>query len=79
MLQTMVSYNHLVYYNFRNSTALYQIDHVYPSSSSVANIVVYGEIGTPVFNDIHKFLKKKADKNELSFAVRHFVQVGFFK
>lgn len=57
----------------RNTTSLYQIDHVYPGASNFANVLLYGEIGTPAFNEMYKFLRKKADKSELSFAVRHYV------
>ncbi|GFQ69214.1 UDP-glucose:glycoprotein glucosyltransferase 1 [Trichonephila clavata] len=57
----------------RNTSILYQVDHVYPSASHSVGVVLYGEIGTPSFNELYKVLYEKADKNELTYAVRHYV------
>ncbi|GFT29174.1 UDP-glucose:glycoprotein glucosyltransferase 2 [Trichonephila clavipes] len=57
----------------RNTSILYQVDHVYPSASHSVDVVLYGEIGTPAFNELYKVLYEKADKNELTYAVRHYV------
>ena len=77
MLCTLL-YNTVIFlfFIFSKESSLYHIDHIYPSSTSSANVILYGEIGTSDFNEMYKILRKKADKGELSFAVRHFVHVS---
>ncbi|XP_054718713.1 LOW QUALITY PROTEIN: UDP-glucose:glycoprotein glucosyltransferase 1-like [Uloborus diversus] len=58
----------------RNATSVvYQVDHIFPNAAQSADVILYGEIGTSSFNKLYNFLMSKAEKSELSFAVRHFV------
>ncbi|KAG8190170.1 hypothetical protein JTE90_008702 [Oedothorax gibbosus] len=56
-----------------NASVLYQVDHVYPSAAQTVNVILYGEIGTASFNDLNQVLKDKANKNEITYAIRHYV------
>ncbi|XP_071037209.1 UDP-glucose:glycoprotein glucosyltransferase 1 [Parasteatoda tepidariorum] len=57
----------------RNASSLYEVDHVYPFSSSTASAILYGQIGSTSFNTLNRILKSYADQNKISYAVRHFV------
>ena len=50
---------------------LYEIDHVYPrDSQGFADVIVYGEIGTPEFASAHK----KMLASQGRYILRHFIQ-----
>ncbi|GIY25555.1 UDP-glucose:glycoprotein glucosyltransferase 1, partial [Caerostris extrusa] len=57
----------------RNASVIYQVDHIYPSASQSLDVILYGEIGTASFHELNKILQEKADKNEITYAVRHYV------
>ncbi|XP_035218531.1 UDP-glucose:glycoprotein glucosyltransferase 1-like [Stegodyphus dumicola] len=57
----------------RNTSVLYQIDHIHPNTSKTADVILYGEIGTSSFHKLHEILEKEAEKNTITYAVRHFV------
>ncbi|GBM24555.1 UDP-glucose:glycoprotein glucosyltransferase 1 [Araneus ventricosus] len=59
--------------SFRNASNVYQVDHIYPSVSHSVDVILYGEIGTSAFHGLYKVLREKADKNEVTYAVRHYV------
>ena len=52
------------------SLDLYDIDHVYPrESDGFADVIVYGELGSPEFSAAHK--KMLAEKGR--YILRHFI------
>ncbi|XP_066258640.1 UDP-glucose:glycoprotein glucosyltransferase [Euwallacea similis] len=61
----------------RNSkkSELFNVDHHYPSSANNSlSAILYGELGTQCFSDIHFLLKKKALKGDVDYVVRHYPQ-----
>ncbi|KAL4635767.1 UDP-glucose:glycoprotein glucosyltransferase 2 [Arapaima gigas] len=55
---------------------LYKNDHKYPGANAtdVPIAILYSEIGTKKFNNLHKLLSEKADKGKLIYVLRHFVK-----
>ncbi|XP_073520253.1 UDP-glucose:glycoprotein glucosyltransferase 2 [Phyllobates terribilis] len=53
----------------------YKGDHVFPTFSKTAPVVVlYAEIGTKAFATFHKTLLEKAEREEIIYILRHFIQ-----
>ncbi|XP_078514083.1 UDP-glucose:glycoprotein glucosyltransferase 2 isoform X2 [Lissotriton helveticus] len=54
---------------------IYKTDHKYPSISHDAPVaVLYAEVGTKDFAKFHKVLSEKAQKEEITYILRHYVQ-----
>ena len=52
-------------------------DHLYPGSKDRDVVVIlYAEIGTADFVEWHRLLRDLADNGEITYILRHFVQVG---
>ncbi|XP_066143458.1 UDP-glucose:glycoprotein glucosyltransferase [Euwallacea fornicatus] len=57
------------------NTELFNVDHHYPGSANISlSVILYGELGTQCFSDIHSLLKKKALKGDIDYVVRHYHQ-----
>lgn len=55
-----------------------EVDHIFPNSENHSHVaVLYSELGTPEFSQMHKVLQDLASNNRLSYLFRHFVKVGF--
>ncbi|XP_076324138.1 UDP-glucose-glycoprotein glucosyltransferase isoform X3 [Tachypleus tridentatus] len=53
----------------------YQVDHHYPGSTSApVTVILYSEIGTPSFIELHQYLKSKAEKKEVDYVLRHYIR-----
>ncbi|XP_069826781.1 UDP-glucose:glycoprotein glucosyltransferase 2 [Dendropsophus ebraccatus] len=54
---------------------LYKGDHIFPTLSKTAAVVVlYAEIGTKAFAAFHKILSEKAENKEIIYVLRHYIQ-----
>lgn len=54
---------------------LYKGDHLFPSLSKTAPVVIlYAEIGTKAFATFHKMLVEKAESEEIIYVLRHYIQ-----
>ncbi|XP_001377394.4 UDP-glucose:glycoprotein glucosyltransferase 2 isoform X2 [Monodelphis domestica] len=54
---------------------LFKGDHKYPTvSENLPVIILYAEMGTKDFNKFHKILSEKAQKEEIQYIFRHYVQ-----
>ncbi|XP_066436635.1 UDP-glucose:glycoprotein glucosyltransferase 2 isoform X2 [Eleutherodactylus coqui] len=54
---------------------LYKGDHIFPTLSKTAPVVVlYAEIGTKAFATFHKILVEKAEREEIIYVLRHYIQ-----
>ncbi|XP_075708508.1 UDP-glucose:glycoprotein glucosyltransferase 2 [Rhinoderma darwinii] len=59
----------------RSRPYLYKGDHIFPTLSKTAPVVVlYAEIGTKSFATFHKTLVEKAEKEEIIYVLRHYIQ-----
>ncbi|KAG8586345.1 hypothetical protein GDO81_005352 [Engystomops pustulosus] len=59
----------------RSRPYLYKGDHIYPTLTRTAPVVIlYAEIGTKDFATFHKALVEKAEKEEIIYVLRHYVQ-----
>ncbi|GFR63374.1 UDP-glucose:glycoprotein glucosyltransferase 1 [Elysia marginata] len=68
----------------RTPTTLYTFDHVYPgigSGTDAANkeqqrptVVLYAQLGSAEFKNLHSLLAKKAQQGEITYCLRHFLQ-----
>ncbi|XP_068124032.1 UDP-glucose:glycoprotein glucosyltransferase 2 isoform X2 [Hyperolius riggenbachi] len=59
----------------RTRPYLYKGDHVFPSLNKTAPVVIlYAEVGTKAFATFHKTLSEKAEKGEIVYVLRHYVQ-----
>ncbi|XP_053311337.1 UDP-glucose:glycoprotein glucosyltransferase 2 [Spea bombifrons] len=54
---------------------LYKVDHTFPTLAKNAPVVIlYAEVGTKDFASFHKILAEKAEKKEIIYVLRHYVQ-----
>ncbi|XP_074155473.1 UDP-glucose:glycoprotein glucosyltransferase 2 isoform X1 [Sminthopsis crassicaudata] len=54
---------------------LFKGDHKYPTvTENLPVIILYAEMGTKDFNKFHKILSEKAQKGEILYVFRHFIQ-----
>lgn len=57
---------------------LYSVDHIYPSTSSVAQqatVILYANIATPAFSELHRFLVKASSEHGLRYVLRYLYPV----
>lgn len=63
--------------NPRSKPYLFKGDHKFPTLNEAAPVVIlYAEMGTKDFATFHKVLSEKAQKEEIVYVLRHFVQVS---
>lgn len=56
----------------------YKVDHHYPGSENRSHVVVlYGELGTSEFSEMHHILRNYAQKGAVDYVLRHYVKVSF--
>ncbi|KAK0098278.1 hypothetical protein PV326_009913 [Microctonus aethiopoides] len=55
---------------------IYSVDHQYPGSSKSNNkrVILYGEIGSRGFYDLHQKLKLLAESGKIAYILRHYVK-----
>lgn len=57
------------------ATDTYSVDHIYPKSSkSQFRVVLYGQIGSTGFAELHRHLKSLADESKIVYVLRHYVK-----
>ncbi|XP_065075789.1 UDP-glucose:glycoprotein glucosyltransferase [Ochlerotatus camptorhynchus] len=53
----------------------YSLDHVYPASENNSlTAILYAQIGTDAFQNIHVILKEEAEKGAIKYVFRHFIK-----
>lgn len=58
-----------------DNVELFEFDHIYPGShNNSINVILYGQMGTPLFNQYHAKLKDQAEKGVIRYVIRNYVQ-----
>ncbi|XP_014296354.1 UDP-glucose:glycoprotein glucosyltransferase [Microplitis demolitor] len=61
--------------NSKENLDTYSVDHQYPGSSKVnKNVILYGQMGSTGFNQLHNKLKSIADSGKITYVLRHYVK-----
>lgn len=56
---------------------VYSFDHIYPGSeNNTLTTVLYGELGSKDYAELHTYLAKKAEKGRVKFISRHYIRVS---
>lgn len=56
---------------------VYSFDHIYPGSeNNTITTVLYGELGSEEFAELHVYLAKKAQKGRVKYIARHYIRVS---
>lgn len=56
---------------------IYSFDHIYPGSeNNTITVILYGEIGSKDFKQLHEYLSNEADTGFVKYVSRHYVRVS---
>lgn len=56
---------------------VYSFDHIYPGSeNNTITTVLYGQIGSKDYAELHTYLAKKAQKGRVKYISRHYIRVS---
>lgn len=56
---------------------VYSFDHIYPGSeNNTITTVLYGELGSKDYAELHLYLAKKAEKGRVKYIARHYIRVS---
>ncbi|KAK6962086.1 UDP-glucose:glycoprotein glucosyltransferase 1 [Biomphalaria glabrata] len=57
----------------RSPSVLYQFDHIYPGSANQNTVVVlFAELGTKIFQELHKTFSEMAQNRKITYCLRHY-------
>lgn len=56
---------------------VYSFDHIYPGSeNNTITTVLYGQLGSKEFAELHDYLAKEADAGQVKYISRHYIRVS---
>lgn len=56
---------------------VYSFDHIYPGSeNNTITTVLYGQLGSKEYAELHAYLAKKAEKDRVKYIFRHYIRVS---